>query len=1289
MDKDTRNAIERATQRARKLLEEDFASQLEGAFDVLRTGEIRSKAGPHLPQRQVFRRQRIVDAIEHQRAAGMDSSAAVADYLRNSAFTTFNRLVALKMLESRELVQECITKGEQSAGYREFCGLAPAVTLLPESAGYRLYIESLFDEFSTEIKVLFDRRDVASVLWPRRQTFEALLVILNASELSTVWGEDETIGWVYQFFNSGEERKKMRDESQAPRNSRELAVRNQFFTPRYVVRFLTDNTLGRIWHEMRGADTMLAERCEYMVRKPGADLRPRSKKDPRDLRVLDPACGSGHFLLYAFDLLAVIYEEAHLDPASPKSEATGRTLIEDYPSLDALRRAIPGLILSHNLHGVDIDPRCAQIAQLALWMRTQRAYRALGLGRADRPRVRRANIVVAEPLVADELLTSGFLARLVDPELRRVFERLIDVLRLAGELGVLLRIETVISPLHQRGRTGDLLAPPEQQIREALLQFLAEGTGTNATQRLFAEDAFHGLGLLAIAESHFDVVLMNPPFGLLTEAGQQLLADEYAGAHNDVFAAFVRRGRDLCADGYVGVISSRSFLVARRLERFRRDDFLPSVQLLWDLGLAVMDAAFVESAAYVLSAGNNSPSAFLAFDGKRSSSLESRPVPSAWQEVDRRRLAKLPLAKVLYKLPERVHSLLSSPTRFEPTIGTAREGMKSFQNIRFLRLWWEVDGASVGTDWKWYAKGGAHSFLYQDFMLLLDWRSDGAALQAINFALNGSTSQVRQASDYWFRAGATYSRRSARGFSARALPLGCIFSDRGPAVLLNDNAPVTREYLLGWINSRLIRGLIHVQANASDFQTGILKDLPWGAPSKLDMDAMHDAVASGVQACVASAYDRETSPLFRLHPKEVLSYDGLIASLERDHVRTTSAVASALAVCDRVVDAVYQDDSSQWTDDVFAADDDGAATDDDEDNAQESGFDAKEAAWTMVSKCIGVALGRFHPTRKSVVANHAPNAFAAIQVEGSAPSEWTTAYAVDDEGHPRDLYALVHSASIALYGIPGAELERGVCSTLDVRDLRELLRSTGTESAWGRHLRGYSSARRKAPIYWRLSTHSGAFSIWIAYHALGKDTWFKVVSDVLDPRIALEEQRLSRARQDARSATDRRLVSSHETLLGELRAMREIVRGIAPIWSIDRNDGVLISASPLWPLFSHHKPWQKELKATWEALCEGGLDWTHLAMHLWPERVVSKCGSDRSLAIAHGLEEVFWVRGEDGKWIARASPTRSMDALVRERMSPAVTSALKSLFEASPESSGAGRRQGRGRRIAAVEGGEV
>jgi hypothetical protein len=246
MDKDVRNAIERATQKARRILEEDYAEQLDGVFDVRSDGRIAEKGGAHLTSRQHILRDKIVAAIEHKRSVGMKPAEAVADYIRDTAFTALNRFVALKMLEARNLVQECISRGDGSSGFAEFCGLAPSVKTA-DDAGYRLYIESIFDELSTEVKVLFDRRDAASVLWPKKATFDELLAVLNVNDLKGVWSEDETIGWVYQFFNSGEERRKMRDESQAPRNSRELAIRNQFFTPRYVVQFLCDNTLGRIW----------------------------------------------------------------------------------------------------------------------------------------------------------------------------------------------------------------------------------------------------------------------------------------------------------------------------------------------------------------------------------------------------------------------------------------------------------------------------------------------------------------------------------------------------------------------------------------------------------------------------------------------------------------------------------------------------------------------------------------------------------------------------------------------------------------------------------------------------------------------------------------------------------------------------------------------------------------------------------------------------------------------------------------------------------------------------------
>ncbi len=607
MDKDTRNAIDRATQKARRMLEGDFREQLEGDFDVLASGEVGAKASAHLKPRQVYAREKIVAAIEHKRAAGLDAKAAVVDYRRDAAFTMLNRFAALKMLEARGLVQECVSKGEQSSGYlNEFVGAAPGVKLLADGQGYRLYLECIFDELSTEVKVLFDRRDPASVLWPKRQTLLDLLELLNAPVLADVWAEDETIGWIYQYFNAGEERKAMREASQAPRNSRELAVRNQFFTPRYVVQFLTDNTLGRIWYEMRGGATALREQCEYLVRKPDETWAPRAKKDPRDLRVLDPACGSGHFLLYAFDLLATIYEEGWDDPGAPKSEATGRTLVADHATLDALRKALPALVLAHNLHGVDIDARCAQIAQLALWMRAQRAYQDAGVTRAERPIIRRSNIVVAEPLVADDATLKEFVATLGDAELGKVFTELVDALKLAGDLGLLLRIERLIDRGPAKGETGQLFAPPEARIRATLAKFvdLAVESG-NTRRRLFADDAAQGIGLLEIAEKKYDTVLMNPPFGAGSTRAKKDFEKAYPRTKNDVYAAFVERGIELLnSRSRLGAITSRTGFFLSSFQKWREDILLKAAApvVFADLGAGVLDSAMVETAAYCLEA---------------------------------------------------------------------------------------------------------------------------------------------------------------------------------------------------------------------------------------------------------------------------------------------------------------------------------------------------------------------------------------------------------------------------------------------------------------------------------------------------------------------------------------------------------------------------------------------------------------------------------------------------------------------------------------------------------------
>lgn len=1394
VDRETRNAIERATQRGRTLLQDDFAAQLEGDFDVHRDGIVAAEPGGHLSTRQAFQRERIVAAIDHKRATGMNAADSVTDYLRDAAFTTLNRFVALKMLEARDLVQECITQGEQSAGYREFSGMAPTLPLLPDSAGYRLYIESVFDELSTEVGVLFDRRDPASVLWPKRATFEQLLEVLNGSQLAGVWGEDETIGWVYQFFNGPDERRKMREESPAPRNSRELAVRNQFFTPRYVVQFLTDNTLGRIWYEMRGRNTALRERCEYMAREPGAQLAPRGKKDPRDLRVLDPASGSGHFLLYAFDLLVTIYEEAHADPASPNSEVTGHTLREDYPTLDSLQKALPGLIFAHNLHGVDIDHRCAQIAQLALWIRAQKAYRDFGISRAERPQIRRSNIVVAEPLVADEEMVKEFVARLGEMELGRVFIGLVDALTRAGDTGLLLRVERLIGTRPKRGQTGDLFSPAEERIRATLAHFVHDNHGArlSARGRLFADDAAHGVGLLAVAEKTFDVILMNPPFGDPTPVLAEHLDREFPRTKYELAAAFLERSLELASPGgRIGWISSRTWMAAATLETFRRELLIDAarLELVADLGIGVLDSALVETAACVAAAARSAEAPADTRVFRLLSSKNKGEDLHSWLQdghsplrLSIERWRKAPRAAFAYWFPaDFLNVLLKSPS-FGRSAGEAKQGLATTDDFRFLRCIWEVPPANIGWSKRWipFAKGGEYEPYYDDIHLVIDWDRDGAALKDYLVRIKGQAHWSRRiaSAEYYGRPGVTYPERTTSDFSPRPLPKGSIFSATGQAVFLRDRIEILSY--IGMAYTRIFKQLVELFVGggdasesgsaARDYTSGILNVIPVPAAC-LDDRAIGSVVEEQIRerrkevGCDEVSVDFMAPAIF---PKGTIT--SAIDDARQSYAQSCLLLLESAEALDAWACKVYG--VSADTAEEFLSTEvcrfptsypslgplNGGQGDFDDVGqlvaalCEAKGFKrsfTKKSYWAnrylelashlyerhpqdciglpiwrtsrhlgapikdFVMYLIGCVFGRWD-ARHSIVEPRerswsdplgelTPCAPGALEIGGAparsaaqvpdyalAESVLWNGIACDDDGHPNDLAGSVIRVLRWIWRDEEGEIEL---------ELEQLLSDAGTLRKWLRqyffshHLARYARSRRRAPIYWQLATPFASYSVWLYAHALTKDTLFRIQNDHAAPKLAHEERRLESITNELRNkatAGQRRELVAQESFVDELRAFLDEVKRVAPLWNPNLDDGVIINFAPLWRLVPQHKRWQTELKSTWDALHDGRYDWAHLAMHLWPERVVPKCAKDRSLAIAHSLDDVFWFEGPDGKWTARKMPRRSVEELVRERTSPAAKSALKSLLEA-PAARGESRpgRGGRRRAKAAADGGDA
>lgn len=686
MDKALRNTLRLTVTQARRLLEEAIADRLAGELGIDRSGAVEDVVrlinldgeGRHF-RAEVVDHLRHIDALTPgDRARPKDGVAreAVEQLVREVAFTHLNRLCAFKLMEhaERKLLRETVGRGMGSNGFKFYLAEHPADEALwrggQQDVAYRNFLVWQGFQLAGEIGALFAPDDPANRLFPRQAVLDQVLALINAPELEPVWAEDEAIGWVYQYFTPKELRDQVRKESAVPRNSYELAFRNQFFTPRYVVEFLVDNTLGRIWYEMLGGDTVLRERCQYLVFPEGVREEPqrhrdteiqtapnlgnseplclggkaptlpsRTRKDPRELRILDPAAGSGHFLLYCFDLLLLIYEEAwQRQDGAPIYAPTGQPLHADYPTLDALRRAAPMLILRHNLYAVDIDPRARQICALALWLRAQRAYQEYGRKREQRPPIERVNAVCAEPMPGDAALLAEFAAALEPPVLGQLVRGVFERMRLAGEAGSLLRIEADLRgdiaeakrqwrdqpnykqinlfgdepPQVEQIGIFDVRAISDEQFWDhaeglvlAALQRYAERAedGLGYRRRLFADDAAAGFAFIDVCLRHYDVVLMNPPFGAASKGWKAAFERAYPRTKNDLYAAFVERGLALLhAGGMLGAITSRTGFFLTSFQKWREEILLKEARptVVADLGYGVLDTAMVETAAYVL-----------------------------------------------------------------------------------------------------------------------------------------------------------------------------------------------------------------------------------------------------------------------------------------------------------------------------------------------------------------------------------------------------------------------------------------------------------------------------------------------------------------------------------------------------------------------------------------------------------------------------------------------------------------------------------------------------------------
>ena len=572
---------------------------------------------------------------------------------------------------------------------------------------------------------------------------------------------------------------------------------------------------------MHDGQTELVDRCEYIVTQRDEAYALRSKKDPRDIRILDPACGSGHFLLYAFDLLIPIYEEAYRDSETPGSEATGKALVADYPSFDALHRELPGLILANNLHGIDIDPRCAQIAQLALWMRAQRAFRDFGIGRDERPRIRRSNIVVAEPMPGERLLQQEFIGSL-SKDVGELVARVFDRMRLAGEAGSLLKIEEDIQHAIRDiyGVTGELFLESDQSrwrtsehsLRGALERYGSDAQfGISYRRRLFAEDTVRGLGLVDLLQQHYDVVLMNPPFGRVSESSREYLYRVLPVSSQDLLAAFVERfSLLLCDGGRLGAITSRLALfqdTSGGLAGGMASRINVPIRALADLGYGVLDSALVEAAAYVTERSQSTMSRlFFVADmtGTRDKEEALRNSISNNTFRDSTPFLKIPGRPIAHNAAPALLELFATLPSVTEAGYRASSGAETGDNFRYLRCFWEIPIGTISSlkIWTFIAKGGEYTPWISDVHLVMDY-------SLIEFARRSADI------DLYGQPGITWTGRTTSNASFRVLPSGCIPTRMGQ-LLWKDGFPVGALATLGYLNSTPALAALEIAVGGGD-----------------------------------------------------------------------------------------------------------------------------------------------------------------------------------------------------------------------------------------------------------------------------------------------------------------------------------------------------------------------------------------------------------------------------------------------------------------------------------------
>ncbi|MEN6300619.1 MAG: BREX-1 system adenine-specific DNA-methyltransferase PglX [Anaerolineaceae bacterium] len=1106
-------------------------------------------------------------------------------------------------------------------------------------------------------------------------------------------------------------------------------------------------------------------------------------KDPREIKMLDPACGSMHFGLYAFDLFEQIYAEAWgleevLGEDALQRLADLDSLHKTYPDKVTFLKDVPRLIIECNIHGVEIDPRAVQIAGLSLWLRAQNSWQSQGLRSGERPQIRRSNVVCAEPMPGDRQMLVEFLGNLrgnglealmrkawhvpVDqkvratPQMADALAKLVrtvwDEMELAGEAGSLLKIEETLrdaiaiarkeseekSPLFRvleyglnvptkdqyiqivAGEDQDFFDRAEELVLSALHYYAEQAeNGKSYRRSMFVEDAAQGFAFINLCQIRYDVLVMNPPFGEVVPSISRIQAD-YGKKNNDISALFLKRAKSfLNQSGFCGVIGPRSLFFLQSNEEIRSEVLLDEnhLRLAADLGLRVMDSAWIEAIAFIFGMNPCGNSRFYRLLDSMQKEKDLQKAIYDFQssnviEIPTSLFSKYPFKSISYWLPQTYLGLFGKEESISSIYGTIRQGLATSDDFRYLRLWVECPVETIYKIYYPFGKGGEYSPFYGIPEVMVYWHDDGKGYwcdTSPNTGLPRSNIWMLKETinSYFLKPGITYTQRTNSAFSPRVLPANCIFATKGETIFCN--SPEDLLFILGITQSRPFQALVEAfvangdstqsEGAARSYLSGLIKRLPLPRADQQAKSSVSKITKEIVEIKRQTYYMDETGQLF-IHPfylcknfcdkklseiygeihLRLLQQDATVLNLSQKLNKAAEELYGLTPDDIRFLDNTLGKHPQEYSDHVvpnekltiFAMSDDemlkrirddgitgrifvnqsyhssrkvevishlsqckGSSVVEQLMNKNIiSKIEEKNFAKSVISYLFGLAVGRWSVDLiRSSNITFSENLFEPLPKTSPGMTRFletdtqelindkNNGVWCDDPGFAFDIGYKIDYFIKLIWGSQSSNIEEELCNILGVLTLQKYINNSGL--FFLDHLRTYSKSRRAAPIYWPLSTRSSSYTLWLTYHKLNDQTLYTSVNDFVDPKLKQVSEEAARLRlKKGRSPADEKELERLTDFERELKDFRDELLRVAKFWKPNLTDGVEITAAPLWKLFQH-KPWQKRLKETWQKLEAGEYDWAHLAYSIWPERVREKCKNDKSLAIAHDLEELY------------------------------------------------------------------